>query len=215
MKPTLSVRFSPIVLTTLSLAFIAGCATAPKTLSEKRALISEADATLERMIAKDADLRDFLDQAYGYAVFPNIGKGGVLVGGAYGRGAVFEQGRPIGYAELNQGSIGAQLGGQTFAEIIAFQSDNALARLKAGNFDLGAEATAVILKAGKAAEARFEGGVAVFIEPRGGLMAGLAISGQKLNFESLTDDEMQDIERRDVRPGTDDGDTDPIDDRTP
>lgn len=164
-------------------AGLAGCSTAPKTPEEKRSLQAEADATIVSMTNKDASLRNFINNAYGYAVFPNIGKGGVLVGGAYGRGIVYEQNRPIGYVELNQGSVGAQLGGQTYAQMIVFENENSLARLKAGNFDIGGEVSAVALKAGGAKEARFEGGIAVFQMPKGGLMAAAAINGQKLNFQ--------------------------------
>jgi hypothetical protein len=72
------------------------------------------------MIAKDESLRDFIAGAHGYAVFPNIGKAGVGVGGASGRGVVYEEGRPVGYAQINQGSLGLQLGAQTYAELIVY-----------------------------------------------------------------------------------------------
>src|SRR6185295_20379584 len=97
---------------------IAACATAPKTASERRSLEESADATLGSMESRDPALKPLLDSAYAYAVFPDIGKGGAVVGAAYGRGVLFEQGRPAGYVELNQGSIGAQLGAQSFAELI-------------------------------------------------------------------------------------------------
>ncbi|HLU68324.1 MAG TPA: lipid-binding SYLF domain-containing protein, partial [Kofleriaceae bacterium] len=131
----------------------------------------------------DPGLQQILDQAYGYAVFPEIGKGGAIVGGAYGRGIVYEQGRKVGFVELNQGSIGAQLGGQTFSEIIVFSNRAALDRLKAGNFDLGADASAVVLTTGAAAGARFERGVAVFVLPQGGLMVDVSVNGQQLNYQ--------------------------------
>lgn len=166
-------------------AGLTGCSTAPKTPEQKRSLQAEADATIVSMTSKDASLRNFINNAYGYAVFPNIGKGGVLVGGAYGRGIVYEQGRPVGFAELNQGSVGAQIGGQTYAEMIVFENQNALSKLKSGNFDIGGEVSAVALKAGAAREARFNNGIAVFQMPKGGLMAAAAINGQKLNYQPM------------------------------
>jgi lipid-binding SYLF domain-containing protein len=173
-----------IALTALFLV-ASGCSTAPKTPEQKRSLVAEADAALQSMIARDPSLRDFINGAPGYAVFPDIGKAGAVIGGAYGRGVVYERGRPVGFAELNQGSIGAQLGAQSYSELIVFENDAALQRLKAGNFDIGANASAVALKAGAAGTARFEGGVAVFQHTRGGLMAAAAIDGQKLNYQPM------------------------------
>jgi lipid-binding SYLF domain-containing protein len=182
-----------------------GCAsTAPKTTQERQSLVTEADAAVSSMTAKDPSLREFLDRSYGYAVFPNIGKGGLVVGGAYGRGVVYEQGRPIGYADLSQGSIGAQIGGQTYAELIAFQNENALGRVKAGDFDMGGEVSAVALKSGAAKSAEFEGGMAVFVQPKGGLMAAASITGQKISFVPMDQSEAQNASQRQPqdRPGS-------------
>jgi lipid-binding SYLF domain-containing protein len=162
-----------------------GCSTAPKTQAEKRSLVGEADAAVTSMTARDPSLRDLIDGAPGYVIFPDVGKAGAIIGGAYGRGVVYEQGRPVGFAELNQGSIGAQIGAQSYSELVVFENEAALGRLKAGNFDLGAEASAVALKAGAGKSARFEGGVAVFQHTRGGLMAAAAVNGQKLNYEQM------------------------------
>ena len=171
------------VVAAATVIWLAGCATTPDTPAERQSLEARANATIQTMTARDPGLQSVLDQAYGYAVFPEIGKGGALVGGAHGIGVVYEQGRPVGYVELNQGSIGAQLGAQTFSELIVFRNQPALQRLKAGNFDLGAGASAVALTAGAAAATRFEGGVAVFVMPQGGLMVDVSVSGQQLNYE--------------------------------
>ncbi|HWM87667.1 MAG TPA: lipid-binding SYLF domain-containing protein [Kofleriaceae bacterium] len=162
---------------------LTGCATAPETRAEQRSLEERASATLDTMKARDARLDEILDGAAGYVVFPEIGKGGALVGGAYGRGVVFEGGKPVGYAELSQASIGAQLGGQTFAELIVFQDAKALTRLKTDNFDIGGNISAVALTSGGGAAAQFEGGVAVFVMPRGGLMVDLSVNGQKIDYQ--------------------------------
>ena len=162
-----------------------GCSTAPRSQAERRSLVAEADAAVASMTAKDASLRDVIDRSAGYAVYPNVGAAGAIVGGAYGRGVVFEDGRPTGFTELNQGSVGAIIGGQTYAQMIVFENEAALNRLKAGNFDIGAEASAVALKAGIAAATRFEGGLAIFQMPKGGLMATAAVTGQKINFQPM------------------------------
>jgi len=166
---------------------VGGCAnsSAPKTPEQRQSLVAEADAALLSMIAKDPSLRDFVDRSPGYAIFPNVGKAGVGIGGAYGRGVLYERGRPTGYTELKQGSVGLQLGAQSYAELIVFENDAAIARMKSGDFDIGGEASAVALKANAATAASFQGGAAVFQMSRGGLMAAAAINGQKLNYQPM------------------------------
>src|SRR4051794_11737342 len=88
----------------------------------------------------------------------------------------------IGYSDMNQGSVGAQLGGQTYTELLVFQNDAALDRFTKGEFSLGAGAKAVALKAGVGADAQFKDGIAVYVKPRGGLMFDASIEGQKFNF---------------------------------
>jgi lipid-binding SYLF domain-containing protein len=178
-----------------------GCATAPKTQPERQSLVAEADAAVQSMIAKDESLRDFIANAHGYAIFPNIGKAGVGVGGASGRGVVYEDGRPVGYAQINQGSIGLQLGAQSYAELIVFKDRAALDRIKAGDFDLGADVSAIALKAGAGKTAQFEGGMAVFIQPKGGLMAEASIKGQKISFEPMDQSEAASMREPAPRPG--------------
>ena len=126
-----------------------------------------------------------LDRSYGYVVFPQVGEGGFIVGGARGQGVVFERGRPVGFATLTEGSIGLQAGGQSYSEIIVFEDPGAFQRLKAGNFDLTADAQAIALTSGASANARFEGGTAVFVLPEGGLMAGVTVGGQQISFEPM------------------------------
>lgn len=174
---------SMVAMITLVLA--TGCSTAPKTQAEKRSLQAEADAAVTSMVAKDPDLRGIIDAAPGYAIFPDIGEAGAIVGGAYGRGIVYERGRAIGFTEMNQGSVGLQLGAQSYSQLIVFENEAAISRLKAGNFDLGAKVSAVALKAGAAKSGRFEDGVMVFQQTRGGLMAAAAVNGQKLNYEPM------------------------------
>jgi lipid-binding SYLF domain-containing protein len=182
-----------------------GCATAPKTTEQRQSLVAEADAAVQSMIAKDESLRDFIGDAHGYAVFPNIGKAGVGVGGASGRGVVYEDGRPVGYAQINQGSLGLQLGAQSYAELIVFKDQAALDRIKAGDFDLGADVSAIALKAGAAKTAQFEGGMAVFVQPKGGLMAEASIKGQKISYEPMDQGEAASMRQPPARPGSNDG----------
>jgi lipid-binding SYLF domain-containing protein len=178
MKPLIA-----IVVSALLLVGLIGCSTAPKTESAREQLITDARATVDSMANHDAGIKDFLKKSYGYAVFPSVGKGGVGVGGAYGRGVVFEQGNVIGYTDLSQASIGLQLGGQEYSELIAFENKAALDRFTAGKFEFAAQASAVALKAGASANANYRDGVAVFTAGEGGLMYEASIGGQKFSFQ--------------------------------
>jgi lipid-binding SYLF domain-containing protein len=169
----------------LSMLVVAGCETVPGTEAGRDALQDQSQTTLREMTTQDPSLQEVLDRSVGYAVFPDVGKGGFIVGGAYGRGIVYERGRMIGYADISQASVGLQAGGQSFSQLIVFMTQDALNRLQGGKFDVGANAEAVALTAGIAREANFERGVAVFVVPRGGLMAGISVQGQILDFVPL------------------------------
>lgn len=166
-----------------ALAPLTGCATAPRSASEQQGLEARANATIDEMIAREPALGSTLQAAAGYAVFPDIGKGGVLVGGAFGRGVLYEHGRQSGFVKVEQASIGAQLGAQTFAELLVLQDQIAVDRLKRGELTLGADIGAVALTTGAVARAQIAGGVMVFLLPRGGLMAELTLSGQRVQYE--------------------------------
>ena len=149
----------------------------------------------------------FFDKAYGYAVFPTIGKGGLGVGAARGKGEVYVGGQHVGNATLTQLSIGLQAGGQAFSEIIFFENKLAFDEFSTGNFAFGAEASAVAITAGVSAGAGTTGGaaagasatknaattagtsyhkgMAVFTVAKGGLMYEAAIGGQKFKYEAI------------------------------
>src|SRR3954466_1154957 len=118
MKTTITpIRFVSLLIASL----LMGCSTAPKTSAERMELQDDAHATVTRFKSQDPSLDRVLANSAGYAVFPDVGKGGLIAGAAYGRGTVYEGGKQIGYADMRQGSIGAQIGGQTYAELIVFQ----------------------------------------------------------------------------------------------
>src|SRR5215470_9463764 len=160
------------------LVTLSGCATAPTSAAGKATLSGDVTTALAKAKVQDPSLQAFLDKAYGYAIFPSVGKGAVGVGGAYGKGEVFEQGRKIGYCDLSQATIGVQLGGQTFTEIIAFEDKAALENFKNGSLKFAAQATAVALKAGASANAKYTDGVSVLTASEEGLMVEAAIGGQ-------------------------------------
>ncbi|MDB4961995.1 MAG: hypothetical protein JWP01_1994 [Myxococcales bacterium] len=164
---------------------LAACGGTPKTAGERQSLEQSANATLQAMIQKDPGLRQVIANAAGYVVFPEVGKGGVIVGGAYGVGMLYERGRPVGSVKLQQASIGAQLGGQTFAELLVLHNPMDVAKIKAGDYELGADVSVVALTAGAAAQATASSGVTAFIMPRGGAMVDVSVNGQRLTFEPI------------------------------
>ena len=130
-----------------SFAFL-GCSTAPKSDTAKEDLSNDAQTELNRLKRDDSSLESFLNNAHAYAIFPSVGKGGVGIGGAYGHGVVYQGGQLIGYADLRQATVGLQLGGQTYTELLAFENKEALDRFKSNSFAFSANASAVAIKSG-------------------------------------------------------------------
>jgi lipid-binding SYLF domain-containing protein len=147
----------------------------------------------------------FFKRSYGYAVFPNIGKGGIGIGGAHGKGRVYRGGDHVGDTKLTQLTIGLQLGGQVYSQIIFFQDKRAFDEFTSGNFEFGAQASAVAITAGASASAGTQGasasasggqhdastagkefykGMIVFTVAKGGLMYEASIGGQKFSYHA-------------------------------
>lgn len=164
---------------------LVGCSTAPKTSADRVTLQEESRTALRRAITMDPTLQAFLDKSAAYVVFPSVGKGGLIVGGSYGRGIAYQNGVQIGYADITQATVGAQVGGQTYTEILAIEDAATLARFKTGKVSLSANASAVALKSGAAAAstAGYKEGLVVFVQPTGGLMAEATIGGQQFTFQ--------------------------------
>ncbi len=146
---------------------------------------SEARKAVTEFKEADPSLQRFFESAYAYAVFPTVGKAGFGFGGAYGSGVVFQSGKPIGETSLTQVTIGFQLGGQAYREIIFFRDRLTLEAFKRGNFELSAQASAVAVTVGASADVDFEKGVAVFTLAKGGLMYEASIGGQKFDYDAL------------------------------
>lgn len=148
----------------------------------------------------------FFENAYGYAVFPTVGKGGIIVGGSYGTGKVYRGGEVTGESSLIKASLGFQLGGQAFRQIVFFKDERAYKDFTSGNFEFDASASAVVITAGAQAKGGTEGvsagasagpatgtqaktsyrkGMAVFMHIKGGLMYEASVGGQKFSFKPL------------------------------
>ena len=144
----------------------------------------------------------FFGKSHGYAVFPTIGKGGIGIGAAHGSGRVYAAGNYVGDTKMNQLSIGLQLGGQAYSQIIFFEDKRSFDEFTSGNFEFGANASAVAITAGASASAstggssagasggkndattagKYHKGMAVFTVAKGGLMYEAAIAGQKYKY---------------------------------
>ena len=173
------------------------------------ALADDVDTAIENF--RGAGAGDFIDNAFGYAVFPSIGKGGIGIGGAHGKGEVFVGGKKVGKTKMSQITYGLQLGGQVYSQMIFFSDERAFDDFASGNFEFGAQATAVALTAGAQAststggggntstgtdadsskvnanEKQYDGrsGMAISTIAKGGLMYEATLGGQKFKYEPI------------------------------
>ena len=162
--------------------------------------VDEDKLALKKLLQSDV-VAGFHNSAYGYAVFPNIGKGGIGIGGAHGTGGVYRKGKKLGDVSMTQLSIGLQLGGQAYRQVIYFEDERALKEFTSGNFEFGAQAEAIAITASAGAQAGTEGasasanenqadakyrkGMIVFTMGKGGLMYQASIGGQKYQYKPL------------------------------
>lgn len=152
---------------------------------EQKKIINDARKAEQTLIQEDSGMRDLFNNAAGYAIFPNVGKGAYIVGGASGKGAVYENGELIGMADLKQLDVGLQLGGQAFIQVLLFRNQKTLDRFKEGNYKLSGTASAVALDKGRAESIEFRDGVGVVTMPKAGAMIEVSVGGQKFNFQEL------------------------------
>jgi len=173
------------IICLLGVAFLIGCSTAPSSSENKDVLNSKTISTIDTAKKTDPGLQKFFDTAAGYAVFPTVGKGAIGVGGAFGRGQLYEGGKLVGYCTLTQATIGLQLGGQAYTELIFFETKDSLGNFKSGKFAFAAQVSAVALKSGVSANAKYTDGVAVFTMAEAGLMYEASLGGQKFSYSPL------------------------------
>ena len=173
--------FRSILFALVALAAISAAAEFQPDVNEELQL----DAAKAILAIKQADpgIQAFFDSAAGYAVFPNVGKAGFVVGGAYGKGLVIAAEQVEGYTTMTQATVGLQLGGQKCALFIFFKDRVAIEQFKRGNFEFSAQASAVAVTAGASADTSYDKGVAVFTHAAGGLMVEGSVGGQKFTYE--------------------------------
>ena len=164
-------------------AFATGCST-PNEKADPAMTTSVMEAKAE-FIKNDESLKKLFDSASGYVLFPGVAKGALGVGAARGTGQLYQKGssQPQGEAVLSQVTVGLQAGGQGYAELIFFEDEAALDSFKKGNFEFSAQASAVAVTAGAAANAKYEKGVMILTMANGGLMYEASIGGQKFSYQ--------------------------------
>ncbi len=170
-------------LSILAVFFIAVAAFAQSDKDKK--VMKDAEKAKEKLSKMGSGLDTFFENSAGYVIFPNVGKGGFIVGGASGNGVVYENGVPVGMADLKKLNVGLQAGGQAITEVIFFETPTDLNRFKDGDFEFSAEASAVAIKSGISVNAKYKDGVAVFAMPKAGLMADASVGGQKFGYTPI------------------------------
>ncbi len=163
---------------------VANFAMAQSSTKEKR-LVTDCVEAKADFIATDGLMSNLFNNAYGYVIFPNVGKGGIGIGGAAGNGIVYEGGSVVGKAKLTQISIGFQFGGQAYREVIFFETKADLDRFKENKIEFSAQASAVAATAGASANVKYSEGVMIFTQQKGGLMYEASIGGQKFNYSAF------------------------------
>lgn len=174
-------KIAALALSVLSALVLPGLSQAQ---ADKETLLKDSREAKEAFIKADESMKNLFDNSYGYVIFPSVTKAAVVVGGAGARGVVYEQGKAIGRAKLAQAVVGAQVGGQTYREVIFFENKAALDRFKENKIEFSGQVSAVAAKSGAAATARYTDGVSVFTQERGGLMLEASLGGQKFTYDS-------------------------------
>jgi lipid-binding SYLF domain-containing protein len=189
-------RLRIIGITILAVLLLAGTASAAREVEDYSQTIND--------FKKSSDVAPFFDTAYGYAVFPNIGKAGLGIGGSHGKGQVYKGGEVTGFTSLTHLSVGFQAGGQAYSQVVFFEDESAYNSFTSGNFEFDASASAIAVTASAGASASTEGsgagassggsggshatagyrkGMLVFVIGKGGLMYDASIGGQKYSFK--------------------------------
>ncbi len=148
-------------------------------------LMQDATEAKAAMIQADANVAELFTNSAGYAIFPNVGKGAYVIGGASGNGIVYENGQTVGYANLKQVDVGLQVGGKAYREVLFFKNQEDLEDFKRGEYELSANASAVAIEKGKSKTVTFQDGVAVVTMPKAGAMVGVSVAGQRFGYTEM------------------------------
>ena len=172
-----------MMLLALAATLVAGLAVAGWDPKAEQKNLAAAEETIKDFRAAEPGLDVYFKEAYAYAVFPTIGKAGLVLGGSHGTGIVFEGGKVVGDAKVTQASIGLQAGVESYSELVFFKDKATFEHFKKGDVKLSAQASAVAIKQGAAATSSYTDGVAVFVKAKAGLILDASVGGQKFKFE--------------------------------
>lgn len=170
-----------LTILTIAIYFLPRCMQAQNS-KETKDLLSASNEAKSAFIKTDPSMGALFETSYGYSIFPKIGKGGLIVGGAGGDGIVYEKGKSIGSVKSGQVTVGAQIGGETYREVIFFENKEVLDRFKENKVEFSGQISAVAASSGVSKNAKYAEGVAVFTQDLSGLMAEASVGGQKFKF---------------------------------
>lgn len=168
----------------LSLLLTAGILFAQKSEKDNK-LITDSKEAKDAFIKSDELMTNLFSNAYGYAIFPNVGKGAIGVGGAAGNGIVYQGGKAVGKASMKQVTVGFQWGGQAYREVIFFENKETFDRFKQNKVEFSAQASAVAATKGASGNVKYANGVMIFTQEKGGLMYEASVGGQKFKYTSF------------------------------
>ena len=154
--------------------------------SDDKKVIQDSQDAKEAFLEANPKLQSYFDDAKAYVIFPNVGKGAIIVGAASGHGAVYHSGVLVGMANLKQLDVGAQIGGKAFSEVIFFKTDENVKDFMEGDYKLSGNVSAIAAdKSAPSLDLKYEDGVAVFTLPKEGLMAEVSVGGQRLSYKAF------------------------------
>ncbi|WP_339870352.1 YSC84-related protein [uncultured Algoriphagus sp.] len=169
------------VTVTFIFALMAMVTFAQDAKKDQRIVEDAADAKAA-FLEDDPDMISFFNTSYGYIILPNVGKGGLGIGGAAGNGVAYQGGSKVGFAKMTQVTIGFQAGGQSYSEVVFFENQEAFDRFKNSKVEMSAQVSAVAAASGASLNAKYVDGVAVFTRTKGGLMYEASVGGQQFKF---------------------------------
>lgn len=161
---------------------ITSCGPGKSGSGDLNALMQDTQEAKAAMIGADDNVQELFSSSAGYAIFPNVGKGAYIIGGASGNGVVYENGSVVGYSNLKQVDVGLQVGGKAYREVLFFETQEDLEDFKDGEYELSGNATAVIIEKGKSKTIKFQDGIAVATMPKAGAMVGVSVAGQRFGY---------------------------------
>jgi lipid-binding SYLF domain-containing protein len=182
-------KINSLLMGLLLLAAGVGIMSVAHAQTKQEKLIANSKEAKAAFIKTDKLMASLFKDSYAYVIFPSIGKGGMGIGGATGNGVVYEKNEMVGTANMVQVSIGFQFGGQAYREVIFFESEESLEKFKNDKLKFAAQASAVAATEGASANAKYQEGVMVFTQQKGGLMYEASIGGQKFTYKGLEEKE--------------------------